>query len=134
MSDLVAGNIHSMFDSLPSCAPQMRGGRVRGLAICAAKRHPLVPELPTMQEAGVKDYVAGTWGAVFAPVGTPQPIIARMVAASREALMHEPTREALARAGGDAEYSTPEELAATLRAEIELWGQVVREAKITVSG
>jgi tripartite-type tricarboxylate transporter receptor subunit TctC len=134
MSDLVAGNIHSMFDSLPSCVPQIRGGRVRGLAICAARRHPLVPELPTMQEAGVQDYVAGTWGAVFAPVGTPQPVIARMVAASREALTHEPTRESLARAGGDAEHSTPEELAATLRAEIELWGQVVREAKITASG
>ena len=130
MNDLVAGNIDSMFDSLPSCVPQMRGGRVRGLAICAVRRHPLVPELPTMQEAGVPNYEAGTWGAVFAPVGTSPAVVARLAEASREALSHAPTREALGRAGGDAEFSTPEELAAKLRAEIALWGQVVREAGI----
>jgi tripartite-type tricarboxylate transporter receptor subunit TctC len=132
MNDLVAGNINAMFDSLPSLVPQLRGGRVKGLAICAARRHPLVPELPTMQEAGVPNYVAGTWGAVFAPVGTPEPIIARLAAATKEALSHEPTKAALARAGGDAEYSTPAELATILQREIALWGQVVREANITV--
>jgi tripartite-type tricarboxylate transporter receptor subunit TctC len=130
MNDLVAGNIDSMFDSLPSCVPQIRAGRVRGLAICAVRRHPLVPELPTMQEAGVPNYEAGTWGAVFAPVGTPPAVVARLAEATREALEHVPTREALARAGGDAEFSTPEELSAKLRAEIALWGQVVREAGI----
>jgi tripartite-type tricarboxylate transporter receptor subunit TctC len=94
---------------------------VKGLSICAAKRHSLVPELPTKLEAGA-GYVAGTWGAVFAPVGTPRPIIERLAAA---------TREALARAGGDAEYASPEERAAILQAEIALWGTVVREANIT---
>lgn len=133
MNDLVAGNIHAMFDSLPSLVPQLRAGRVRGLALCAVRRHPLVPELPTMQEAGVANYEAGTWGAVFAPTGTPQPVIARLATATREALTHQPTRDALARAGGDAEHSTPEELAAILRREIELWGQVVREANIQAS-
>jgi tripartite-type tricarboxylate transporter receptor subunit TctC len=133
MNDLVAGNIHAMFDSLPSLVPQLRGGRVKGLAICATKRHPLVPELPTMQEAGVPNYEAGTWGAVFAPKGTPRPIIDRLAAATREALSHEPTKAALARAGGDAEYSTPEELADRLRREIALWGTVVREANITAN-
>jgi tripartite-type tricarboxylate transporter receptor subunit TctC len=130
MNDLVAGNINAMFDSLPSCVPQMRGGRVKGLAICAVRRHPLVPELPTMQEAGVANYEAGTWGAVFAPVGTPAPVIARLAAATQEALANPATRDALARAGGDAESSTPEQLATILRAEIALWGQVVREAGI----
>jgi tripartite-type tricarboxylate transporter receptor subunit TctC len=133
MNDLVAGNIHSMFDSLPSLVPQLRGGRVKGLAICATKRHPLVPELPTMVEAGVPNYEAGTWGAVFAPTGTPQPVIARLAAATREALSHQPTRDALARAGGDAEYSTPDELAGILRREIATWGAVVREANIQPS-
>ncbi|WP_137180365.1 tripartite tricarboxylate transporter substrate binding protein [Roseomonas sp. AR75] len=132
MNDLVAGNINAMFDSLPSLVPQLRGGRIKGLAICAAQRHPLVPELPTMQEAGVPNYVAGTWGAVFAPAGTPEPIIARLAAATKEALTHEPTKAALARAGGDALYSTPAELSETLQREIALWGQVVREANITV--
>jgi tripartite-type tricarboxylate transporter receptor subunit TctC len=131
MNDLVAGNINAMFDSLPSLTPQLRGGRVKGLAICATKRHALVPELPTMQEAGVPNYEAGTWAAVFAPKGTPQPIIARLATATREALSHEPTKAALARAGGDAEFCTPEELADLLQREIALWGTVVREANIT---
>jgi tripartite-type tricarboxylate transporter receptor subunit TctC len=130
MNDLVAGNINAMFDSLPSCVPQIRGGRVKGLAICAVRRHPLVPELPTMQEAGVANYEAGTWGAVFAPLGTPPAVVARLAAATREALTHPPTVEALARAGGDAWHTTPDELAGVLRAEIALWGQVVREAGI----
>lgn len=130
MNDLVAGNIHAMFDSLPSLVPQMRAGRVRGLALCGTRRHPLVPELPTMVEAGVPNYEAGTWGAVFAPTGTPGPVITRLVAATRDALTHGPTREALARAGGDAEHSTPEELAVILRREIEVWGQVIRDANI----
>ena len=86
MNDLVAGNIQAMFDSLPSLTPQLRGGRVKGLAVCAAQRHPLVPELPTMQEAGVANFAAGTWGAVFAPKGTPQPVVARLAAATRDAL------------------------------------------------
>jgi tripartite-type tricarboxylate transporter receptor subunit TctC len=132
MNDLVAGNIHAMFDSLPSLVPQLRGGRVKGLAICAVRRHPLVPELPTMQEAGVANYVAGTWGAVFAPKSTPEPVITRLATATREALTHEPTKAALARAGGDAQHSTPAELADLLRREIALWGQVIREANISI--
>ncbi|NKC30476.1 Bug family tripartite tricarboxylate transporter substrate binding protein [Falsiroseomonas selenitidurans] len=131
MNDLVAGNIDAMFDSLPSCVPQIRGGRVRALAICAARRHALLPEVPTMQEAGVANYVAGTWGGIFAPRGTPAPVIARLAEATAEALAHPPTREALARAGGDAQSSTPQELAAMLQAEIAQWGVVVREAGIT---
>ena len=130
MNDLVAGNINAMFDSLPSAVPQIRGGRVKALAICATRRHPLVPELPTMVEAGVPNYEAGTWGAVFAPMGTPAPIIARLATATREALTHQPTIDGLARAGGDAWHSTPEELGRILQAEIALWGQVVREAGI----
>ncbi|MFC3028151.1 MULTISPECIES: Bug family tripartite tricarboxylate transporter substrate binding protein [Roseomonadaceae] len=130
-NDLLAGTIDAMFDSLPSCVPLIRAGRVRVLALCAARRHPLLPEVPTMREAGVADYATGTWGAVFAPSGTPAPVIARLAAATRQALADPATRDQLARAGGDAESSTPEELAALLRTEIAMWGQVVREAGIT---
>jgi tripartite-type tricarboxylate transporter receptor subunit TctC len=130
-NDLLAGTIDAMFDSLPSCVPLIRAGRVRVLALCGARRHPLLPEVPTMQEAGVADYATGTWGAVFAPSGTPETIIARLATATRQALADPATRDQLARAGGDAESSTPEELAALLRAEIAMWGQVVQEAGIT---
>jgi len=133
MNDLVAGNISMTFDSLPSSEPQIRAGRVRALAMCAAKRHHLLPDLPTMQEAGVPNYVAGAWGALFAPVGTPRPIIERVARVVGESLAAADVRQRLARSGGDAESSTPEELTRIVQTETEVWGQVVREANITVN-
>jgi tripartite-type tricarboxylate transporter receptor subunit TctC len=133
MTDLMAGNIHCMFDSMPSALPQLRAGRVRALALCGAKRHALVPELPTMQEAGVPGYVAGTWIAIFAPVGTPPGIIARLGEVSASALAEPATRDAIARVGADAESSTPEALAEIMRRETALWGEVVREAGIVAN-
>jgi len=133
MNDLVAGNINMMFDSLPSCEPQIKAGRVRALAMCAAKRHHLLPDLPTMQEAGVANYAAGAWGALFAPKGTPQPVVDKVAQVMREALSNADLRARLARSGGDAEPSTPAELAQILAGETEVWGRVVREANITVN-
>ena len=107
MNDLVAGTIDAMFDSLPSCVPRIRAGRVRVLAICAAQRHALLPDVPTMREAGVARYTAGTWGAVFAPAGMPAPIIARVAEASRATLANPATRDQSARTGSDAEVPPP---------------------------
>jgi tripartite-type tricarboxylate transporter receptor subunit TctC len=131
MNDLVAGTIDMMFDSLPSAEPQVRAGRVRALALCAPQRHALLPDLPTMMEAGVPDYAARTWGGVFAPVGTPQPVVERLGGAIREAAAAPEFRAQMARSGGDAEASSPEELARMLMRESETWGRVVREANIT---
>jgi len=131
MADLIAGNIQAMFDSMPSSLPQIRAGTVRGLAMCGARRHPLTPDLPTMEEAGVPNYVAGTWIAIFAPVGTPPAIAARFGEISRNALAEPGLKEALARVGADAESSTPEELHAIMVRETAVWGEVVREAGIS---
>jgi tripartite-type tricarboxylate transporter receptor subunit TctC len=132
MNDLVAGTIDVMFDSLPSAEPQVRAGRVRALALCAPQRHALMPELPTMVEAGVPDYAARTWGGVFAPVGTPQPVVERLGRAIQEAAAAPGFRAQMARSG-DAGASSPEELARMVREESATWGQVVREANITPS-
>ncbi|WP_270936221.1 Bug family tripartite tricarboxylate transporter substrate binding protein [Falsiroseomonas oryzae] len=133
MQDLVAGNIHCMFDSMPSSWPQVRQNTIRPLAMCGSKRHPLLPNLPTMTEAGVPDCVAGTWIAIFAPLGTPAPIVARFAEMSRQALAEPALREALARAGADAEWAPAEELHATMVRETAMWGEVVREAGISAS-
>jgi tripartite-type tricarboxylate transporter receptor subunit TctC len=133
MNDLVAGTIDMMFDSLPSAEPQVRAGRVRALALCAPRHHALMPDLPTMVEAGVPDYAARTWGGEFAPVGTPQPVVARLGGAIQEAAAAPGFRAQMARSGGDAEASSPDELARMVREESATWGQVVREANITPS-
>lgn len=133
MNDLVAGNISMMFDSLPSAEPHVRGGRVRALAICGTRRHPLMPELPTMEEAGVPNYSASSTGGLFAPRGTPPEIVARLNAAVTELAANDAFREQLGRSGGDAATSSPEELAVMMRQESEKWGQVVTAASLTAN-
>ncbi len=133
MADLMSGNIQAMFDSMPSSWPQVRGGTVKPLAMCGAKRHPLLPNLPTITEAGVPNCVAGTWIATLAPIGTPPAIVQRFSEASRQALGEAPLREALARAGADADWSSAADLRALMESDTAQWGEVVREAGITAN-
>jgi tripartite-type tricarboxylate transporter receptor subunit TctC len=133
MADLISGNIHCMFDSMPSSWPQIRSNAVRPIAMCGGRRHPLLPNVPTIDEAAVPGYSAGTWIALFAPVGTPPAIVARFAEWSRQALGEQPLREALARAGADAAWAPAEELHALMVRETAVWGEVVREAGITAS-
>ena len=133
MADLVSGNIHCMFDSMPSSYPQIRAKAVRPIAMCGDRRHPLLPDMLTIQEAGVEGYSAGTWIGLFAPVGTPPAIVARHAEWSRQVLAEEPLREALARAGSDAAWMPGEELHALMVRDTALWGEVVREAGIVAN-
>jgi len=133
MNDLVAGTISMMFDSLPSATPHVQSGRVRALAICGRQRHPMMPDLPTMEEAGVPDYSAASTGGLFAPRGTPAEIVARLNGAVKALAEDESFREQLGRAGGDVAVSSPAELSAMMRQESEQWGQVVRAAGISAS-
>ncbi|MGG5820246.1 Bug family tripartite tricarboxylate transporter substrate binding protein [Falsiroseomonas sp. HW251] len=131
MQDLVSGNIQAMFDSMPSSYPQIRANVIRPLAMCGAKRHQLLPDVPTMTESGIPDCVAGTWIAIFAPNGTPAPIVARVAEAARQAAGEPALTEALFRAGADADWSGAEDLHATMVRETAQWGDVVRQANIT---
>jgi tripartite-type tricarboxylate transporter receptor subunit TctC len=133
MNDLAASNISMMFDSLPSAEPQVRGGRVRALALCGRQRHKLLPDLPTMVEAGVPDYFAASTGALFAPKETPAAIIARINGALKELAAEPAYVEMMGRSGGDATNSTPQELAEMMRQESQVWGEVVKAAKLTAS-
>lgn len=133
INDLVAGNISMMFDSLPSATPHVQGGRARALALCGLQRHPLMPELPTMREAGVTDYTAASTGGLFVPRDTPAEIVTRLGAAVRELVENAAFREQLGRSGGDAAASSPAELAAMMAQESAQWGQVVQAAGLTAS-
>lgn len=133
MNDLVAGTISMMFDSIPSADPQIKAGRVKALAVCGAKRHPLLPEVPTMVEAGVPNYEAGSTGGVFAPKETPAEIIGALNKSVADCVANAAFKEQLFKAGGDAEASTPAALMTMSVQESALWEKVVDEAKITAN-
>jgi len=133
LNDTVAGNVQLMLDQIASALPQIQAGRVRALAVTGARRHPALPNVPTVAEIGLAAAEATSWGAVMAPAGTPAPVIERLNAVIREALALTSVQERLTQVGAAALTSSPAELAAYLRSETEKWGRVVREARITVN-
>lgn len=133
LNDTVAGNVQVMLDQVASALPQIQAGRVRALAVTGARRHPALPNVPTVAEIGLAAAEATSWGAVMAPAGTPPAAIERLNAVLREALALQPVKDRLTQVGAEAITSSPAELAAYLRAETEKWGRVVREARITVN-
>ncbi len=133
LNDTVAGTVQVMLDQLPSALGMIQGGRVRALAVTGPRRSSLLPDVPTLTEIGLPEAQATSWGAIMAPAGTPAPIIDRYNGLLREILADAAVQQRLAAAGADAVYSTPVDLAATIRAESEKWGRVVREARITVN-
>jgi tripartite-type tricarboxylate transporter receptor subunit TctC len=133
LNDTVAGTVQIMLDQLPSCIGQVQAGRVRALAVTGAARHPLLPEVPSMAEAGLAGASATSWGAIMAPTGTPAPAIARLNAALNAALGDGSVRARLVQAGADPVSSTPEAVAERIRTETAMWGRVVREANITIN-
>ncbi len=133
LNDTVAGNVQAMLDQLPSALPMIQAGRVRALAVTGPRRSRLLPETPTMAEIGLASAEATSWGAVMVPAATPAAVVERLNAVIREALAEPAVQQRLAATGADAVSSTPVQLAATMRAETEKWGRVVREARITVN-
>lgn len=133
LNDTVAGNVQVMLDQVASALPQIQGGRVRALAVTGTRRHPALPDVPTVAEVGLAAAEATSWGAMMAPAGTPPAAIQRINAVLREALGLQAVKDRLTQVGAEARVSTPEELASYLRAETEKWGRVVREARITVN-
>jgi tripartite-type tricarboxylate transporter receptor subunit TctC len=132
VADLVGGTVQAMFDQLPSCIGHVQAGRLRALAVTGAARNALLPAVPTAAEAGLADYVVTSWNALLVPAGTPAPIIQRLAGLVAEALALPAVRERLAPLGADPAPTSPAALGALLREESRRWGQVVREAGITV--
>jgi tripartite-type tricarboxylate transporter receptor subunit TctC len=133
MNDLVAGNIQLMVDQIASAIGQINDGRIRALAVTGAKRHPLLPDVPTVGEAGLAGAQATSWGGIMAPAKTPVGVITKLNAAVRDAVAQPSIRQRMAGAGADPSASSPAEFTTFVWAEREKWGRVVREARITVS-
>ena len=134
--DLVAGHVQVMFATTVSDLPQIQAGKMRALGVTTLKRtsafSKVMPDLPTVAEAGVPRYEAGTWWGVLAPGRTPRPIITKLHDDIVKVLQMPDTRSKLMTQGADPGGNTPEQFAAMLQAEMAQWGKVVKAANIKV--
>ncbi len=128
INDLIAGHVDMMLESLQSIAPFARSGKVRALAVSGDHRSPSFPNLPTVAEAGVTGYVAATWTGVIAPAGIPRHIVDKLNAAINKALTSEAFLEKFSKFGDEPGGGTPEEFAATMRADSAKWADVVKQS------
>ena len=128
INDLIAGHVQVMWESLNSIAPYARSGRVRALAVSGARRSPGFPDLPTIAEAGVPGYEAGTWTGVIAPTGLPPAVLAKLNAAVNEAIRSPVFTERFALIGDEPAGGTPQDFADTIRKDSARWAEVVRRS------
>lgn len=130
MNDVIAGHVPMMLDFVSTGAPHVRSGRVRGLATTGATRAKVLPEVPTMAEAGVQNYEALAWFGVFAPSGTPREAIMRVSTEIASILQIPSVQESLATLGIEVAPGSPDQLAELVKSDIRKWGSVVEKAGI----
>jgi tripartite-type tricarboxylate transporter receptor subunit TctC len=132
INDLLPGRVDVSFDNMPSIIGHVRAGAVRALAVTTKERVPVVPDLPTIAEAGVPGFDVSSWFGFFVPVKTPQEIIAKLNADTNAALAHASVKPRFDDLGATPRGTTPGQLAAFLKSEIDKWGPVIRDARIRV--
>jgi tripartite-type tricarboxylate transporter receptor subunit TctC len=128
--DVIQGRVDMQFGTIPPSLQLIRDGKVRGLAVTGAKRSPTLPDVPTIAESGLPGYESVLWQALYAPVGTPAPVIVRLNAEVNTILREQNTVDALAKIGVEAEPGTPQQLADRIAAELKKWHDVVAAAGI----
>jgi tripartite-type tricarboxylate transporter receptor subunit TctC len=128
--DLISGRTVIIFDTVSAIRPHVKSGALRGIAVTTAKRSSAFPELPTIAESGLAGYDASTWGGILAPAGTPKEVVAKLNTSINAALKMDDVRERLVGAGIEIQGGTPEQFADVIKAEVDKWGRVVKEAGI----
>jgi tripartite-type tricarboxylate transporter receptor subunit TctC len=128
IADLISGQVQLMMESTNSITPFAKAGRVRGLAVSGPKRSEVLPDLPTIAEAGVPGYEATTWTGIVAPVGMPRAIVMRLNAELNRVVASATFKEKVAAIGSEPMGGTPEQFAAFIRAEHAKWAEVVRRS------
>ena len=128
--DLIAGRTALMFDTVAAMAPQIKGHKLQALAVSTSKRSSVLPEVPTMEEAGIKGYDTSTWGGLLAPAGTPKDVIAKLNAEVNKALAAPDVREKLTAAGIEPVGGTAAQFGSFIQSEMQRWAQVAQRAGI----
>jgi tripartite-type tricarboxylate transporter receptor subunit TctC len=129
--DLVGGQIDLMFDVFSTAAPLAKSGKLRPIAITSTERSPQFPDVPTMQQAGVAGFEAGTWFGVLAPAGTPKPLIDQLSKALNAVLEEKGLREILAAQGAIVRGGTPAQFNTFFLSEYDKWGKIVKASGVT---
>lgn len=134
VTDLVGGQVDSMFDNFPASVNQIRSGKLRALGVTSAERLPFAPELPTLSEVGLPGFAVNSWFAVMAPAGTPPEVVAKLNAEINKALATKEIKEAYFNAGfiEPVKPNSPASFNAFVLSEIERWAKVVKKANIKV--
>lgn len=130
LTALRSGELDLAFEIVGPMIPQLSAGLVKALAVSSDKRNPALPDVPTVQQAGVAGYNVASWNAIAAPAGTPPEVIDKLNHAAREAVASPAVQERLGKLGMRLQAGTPAELQALLGSEIKRWGDVIRAAKI----
>ena len=130
LQDTVGGQINVMFDIVGPLMPQVRSGNAKAIVVTAKERIPAAPDVPTMAEQGVPDFVSGTWAGIIAPAGTPKEIVDRVAAEAKKALADPAMKAKLAEQGIVAVGDGPDEFRVFVTDEISRWSKVITDAGI----
>ncbi|MBB3524568.1 MULTISPECIES: Bug family tripartite tricarboxylate transporter substrate binding protein [Rhizobium] len=130
LNDVIGNQVPIMFDNLPSSSSHIKAGTLRALAVTTAARAPSFPDVPTVAESGIPGYETYTWNALFAPAKTPNEVVMRLNASANKALKDPAVAERMKEFSATIVGSTPDELAAHVKAELAKWGPVVKGANI----
>ncbi len=131
-TDLLGGQILMSFDTITPVLPHIKAGKLRPLAVTTAKRSPALPDVRTLQEAGLKDFDIGTWFGVLAPVGTPKPVLDRLSAEATKIIQSPDFRKRMDDIGAQPVGNSPAEMAAQIRSETDKFSLLVKAGNVTV--
>jgi tripartite-type tricarboxylate transporter receptor subunit TctC len=131
-TDILSGQIQMLFDSVPTMAPWIKAGKVRAMGTSGIKRSPILPDVPTIAEAGVPGFQATLWVGLMAPKGTPQPIVALLNRQITEILKRSDITAAWEKQGATPLTMTQSEFAAFMQAQVDKWAKVIKENRITL--
>ena len=131
LADLLGGQLTFMFDTVITSVPHIRSGKLRAFAVSSGKRASSLPDVPTMQEAGIKGFDISQWNGILAPAGTPRPIVDRLNAEIVKAMHAPEVRERIITQGGNEIVTgTPEAFAALIRSDLQMYAKLIKDAKI----
>ncbi|KJK21998.1 hypothetical protein UB46_24625 [Burkholderiaceae bacterium 16] len=133
VTDLMGGQVQIMFDNAPTSLPFVKSGKLKALAVTGARRMAALPDLPTMEEAGLPGFVTGSWFGLFAPAGTPREIVAKVSDAVMAAMRRPEFREQLVNAGAEPDPRPSTEFQSFALAEKVRWEKVVKAAGVSVN-
>ena len=130
LNDVIGGQVPMFFGNMASSLPHVKAGKLRALAITGSKRSDALPDAPTMAEAGLAEYEVYEWNAIFAPAGTPAPVVAKLHEAIAKAMSAPDVRERVLGLGGEIAALNPKDTTQFVRDQTELWSRVIRAANI----